>query len=460
MSIFTPTYPWTTSGTTIPAGYQNVLVSSITAGGGGVLFLPSVTTQDVGIGNTITITDSSNFISSSAGIIIKPNTSDSGFTINGSLQYTSYATGAPIVLTYLGANSWIAVSGGGSSFIYTQTLWVDPAGNDLTAVVGDFSKPWASVSAAIQYAMDNVSDGTVHIMSGKYNETVPIIATRSTPRGTNVISEPGVAIELALGNNYWISDHYNPISGDVYPIRINWEGGFAYTPVSPGTSLPCTIKVVGGDDHLYSSRVDSYLRFKNVCIVKESAAAPGSGNNLFHLRGDSGGGSATTLYLDGCRIYTAGQFEPIISAKNVGLSGFRYSIDIKSSELIWNGEYELSTANSYNCIWLDNDGSQLNMRNSLIWGINSSANGNESPIYTDSFRNLISIDDIQFHSVIGSGGAAGLLPTIYSNSAPPLLPTPIYIGARCISEYDVNFQCSNPLLGDLSTGLFFPPPLL
>ena len=308
--------------------------------------------------------------------------------------------------------------------------------------------------------MDNVLGGTVHIMSGYYYETVPIIATQIRVYGTNVISEPGVAIDLDLANNYWIRDIYNPISGDVYPIRINWEGGFAYTGDSPGTSLPYTIKVLGGDDHLYSSRVDSYLRFKNVCIVKESAAAPGSGNNLFQLRGNINGGSATTLYLDGCRIYTAGQFEPIISAQNVGLGGFRYRIDIKSSELIWSGEYELSTANSYNCIWLDNDGSQLNMRNSLIWGINSSANGNESPIYTDSNRNLISIDDIQFHSLIGSGGAAGLLPTIYSNSAPPLPPSPIYIGARCISEYDVNFQCSNPLLGDLSTGLFFPTPLL
>lgn len=356
----------------------------------------------------------------------------------------------------------IAVSGGGSSFIYTQTLWVDPAGNDLTAAVGDFTKPWASVSTAIQYAMDNVNGGTVHIMSGKYIETVPIIATQWRTRGTNVISEPGVAIELDLGGNYWISDRFDPLIGFM-PIRINWEGGFAYTPDSPGTSLPYTIKVLGANDYLYKSIASSYLRFKNVCIIKEIGEEDeASAKSFFQLRGghvDYAIDTNTYLYLDSCRIYTTGIFEPIITTEDDPDSSeyYNYYIDIKSSELIWAGRYDPETANTYNCIrfgFSRNGTSWLNLRNSLIWGKHYQS---ESPIYTSNYGgNKISIDDVQFQCW---GLGETIRPTICSDPTPNPV-TPIYIGARCISAFDVNFQCSNPLLGDLSTGLDFPTPIL
>lgn len=92
------------------------------------------------------------------------------------------------------------------------------------------------------------------------------------------------------------------------------------------------------------------------------------------------------------------------------------------------------------------------MRNSLIYGTNTSSSGPGAPIYSAGHRCKISIDDIQFHSASGTSGTAGLRPSVYSNAT----TLPIYIGAMCISEFDVNYQCSNPLTGgDLRTDLYF-----
>ena len=93
----------------------------------------------------------------------------------------------------------------------------------------------------------------------------------------------------------------------------------------------------------------------------------------------------------------------------------------------------------------------------MIYATNESSSGPDAPIYSEGFKANVSIDDIQFHSASGTSGTAGLRPTVYSNAT----TLPVYIGARCISEFDTNYQCSNPLTGgDLRTNLYFPPPTL
>jgi hypothetical protein len=300
-------------------------------------------------------------------------------------------------------------------------------------------------------------------MSGNYTETQAIVATRVNPLGINVISEPGVKIDVDLDGGFWINDNIDTLLAESYPIIINWEGGFSYRSTSPTTELPYTIKMIGNGDYLYRSIVDSYIRFKNVCIIKKTTLGDGKALSLFFLNGNVDYGIATRLYLDGCRIYSTSAFEPIINIEDSSTpEGFKTFVDIKSSELIWNGEwndYPVNTVNKFNCIRMQQTAyTTLNIRNSLIYGINgTSGAGNESPIYSGGPNNKISINDVQFHSAKGSSGTAGLLPTIYSQTA----TLPIYIGARCISEFDSNNNCSNPLTGgDLRTGLFFPPPII
>jgi hypothetical protein len=327
---------------------------------------------------------------------------------------------------------------------------VDPNGNDGTAVVGDFTLPWATVSGAIQYAMDNVEDGTVHIMSGQYNETVQIVPTLTGGFGINVISEPGVDIivDLGGGGNSWITDD----APNLYPIKINWEGAFGFGKYRPNAAPPSTITITGDGDKLYVSRYNSYLRFKNVCIVKDDTDTATS-EGIFHLTGDATYGYTTTLWLDGCRIVGQSIYSPIIKAQNAStMTSFSYNIDIKSCEIIWNGEFETTQGNRACFKFMEDRGVTLNMRNSYIFGTNEGIVGNDVPIYLGGRRNLISIDDVQFHAYANTAGVE----TIYAVTA----GQQIWISTRCISWFDVPFNCTNPIFGVLDCNITFPQPII
>jgi hypothetical protein len=338
----------------------------------------------------------------------------------------------------------------GINFIYTRTLWVDPNGDDVTAGLGDFSLPWKTVSGAIQYAMDNILHGaTVHIMSGDYIETTSIIPVNNQAVGINVISEPGVAIDVNLGGGgqAWIQDD----APNGYAIKINWEGGFGYNNGRPGGNLPYTILIQGDRDMLYKSQYDSYLRFKNVCIIKDDNDEATS-DGIFFLNGDSTYGSTTNLYLDDCRIQANGKFSPIITAANESMPSFAYNIDIKSSEIIWNGEYDPGSPYTRSCfILFEVGGVILNVRNSLIFGINQ-ASGNAAPIYLGGNGHQIYIDDVQFPAYGNTSGVG----TIYSET----VGAPIWISSRCISRFAVPINCTNPIFGVLDCDLQLPYPII
>jgi hypothetical protein len=69
--------------------------------------------------------------------------------------------------------SWsVSVSGGGGSvFTYAKTLFVDPLGNDSTALPGRQDKPWQTIGAAILYLKDNSkTEWTIEVFPGVYNQ--------------------------------------------------------------------------------------------------------------------------------------------------------------------------------------------------------------------------------------------------------------------------------------------------
>ena len=150
MAIFTPTYSWTTNPGAVPEGYQSVIVGSPSAGNGGTLELPSVNTQKIGVGHTITIIDPANLISQSNGIKINPNNLDSGFKINGEAQYISYVKGVPVTLTYVGNGSWLA-SSGTSLYANVKTIYVNFEGGGST-IPGSLRR-----DLAVQYDMEIIS---------------------------------------------------------------------------------------------------------------------------------------------------------------------------------------------------------------------------------------------------------------------------------------------------------------
>jgi hypothetical protein len=57
----------------------------------------------------------------------------------------------------------------GCCFTHAKTLFVDPNGNDLTALEGKQTKPWKTIAAAVEYLADNVRIGyTIEVFPGDY----------------------------------------------------------------------------------------------------------------------------------------------------------------------------------------------------------------------------------------------------------------------------------------------------
>jgi hypothetical protein len=293
-------------------------------------------------------------------------------------------------------------------------------------------------------------------MSGEYLETVAIIPTSvgADGNGINVISEPGVDITVNLGGGgqAWIKD--DAVNG--YAIRINWEGAFGFGKYRPITTPASTIRITGDGDMLYKSQINSHLRFKNVCIVKDDEDTVTS-KGIFYLNGDITYGTATTLWLDGCRIQTLGIYSPIISVANTGApTGFKYNIDVKSSEIIWYGEYAGGNPYTRSCFYFRPAlGVALRMSNSYIFGYNPA--GNDVPIYLGGNGNNIYLDDVQFYAFDNFASVE----TIYSLTA----GAPIWISSRCLSWFNLPVNCTNPIFGVLDCNLtphlqLFPNPII
>ena len=65
-------------------------------------------------------------------------------------------------------------TGSGSSFTYAQTVFVDPNGNDATALEGRLDFPWQTIEGAISYLETNLKTNyTVWVFPGDYVETKP-----------------------------------------------------------------------------------------------------------------------------------------------------------------------------------------------------------------------------------------------------------------------------------------------
>ena len=77
--------------------------------------------------------------------------------------------------------------GGGNSDI----LYVDPTGNDLTAVAGDISKPYATIKAACATA---TTGQVVEVNTGSYTEANPITVPS------------GVLVTSSVGDQGWVGD--------------------------------------------------------------------------------------------------------------------------------------------------------------------------------------------------------------------------------------------------------------
>jgi hypothetical protein len=82
---------------------------------------------------------------------------------------------------------------------YSYTLFVDPSGNNSTAIIGDYTKPWQTINAAINYAgtSSQPTNGyTVHIFRGNYTATQSV--TYAANKSISLFFEPNANLDVTL----------------------------------------------------------------------------------------------------------------------------------------------------------------------------------------------------------------------------------------------------------------------
>lgn len=145
MSIWKPTYPVTLTPDTIPGGYQTAEIAY--SAPSGQLYLPSITNGEVGVGTELYLIDPASQIVS---LDVFPNTSDLGFTINGSTSITITTSNTPYIFVYTDGGGWTAITGpvGGSSSSTEYNLVASNSGSYASTTdswfVGGRNSGWSS----------------------------------------------------------------------------------------------------------------------------------------------------------------------------------------------------------------------------------------------------------------------------------------------------------------------------
>ena len=138
----------------------------------------------------------------------------------------------------------------GSSFVYSRTLFVDPNGEDSSALPGRLDKPWRHIWAAVDFLNNNLlSEWTIWVFPGFYVEDSPWSFIDC--RYTTVKLNGGVHItfDLKSPNSYLIRGSRSfSIIGDDRSIAGSVPGALIS---SKGTYAPETMFIIDATDNYY-----------------------------------------------------------------------------------------------------------------------------------------------------------------------------------------------------------------
>ena len=85
-----------------------------------------------------------------------------------------------------------------------KTIFVDPNGNDSTAVIGNIIQPFQTITGAINYVIDNSLTGyNIHVFSGNYTESVQVIPIAYS-LSIFINFDPGVYVSFDTFTGSWI----------------------------------------------------------------------------------------------------------------------------------------------------------------------------------------------------------------------------------------------------------------
>jgi hypothetical protein len=147
-------------------------------------------------------------------------------------------------------------TGGGSSFVYDKTLFVDPNGDDTTAQVGRIDLPWETIQGAIQRLQELGSSKeligyTIWVFPGEYIEDTPWEFTSNFNK-TTIKLNGGVSVIFDLkssstyailgNNNFSIVGDDQSISGGLPNVSITSIKPTGFLIESPTTLILITAK--------------------------------------------------------------------------------------------------------------------------------------------------------------------------------------------------------------------------
>ncbi len=204
-------------------------------------------------------------------------------------------------------------------YLYEDILFVDPRGNDSTAVVGYVDKPWAKVKSASDYIENNnLLNKIVYILSGTYSESR---MTSTIDKGYHLVSgarilQANSAFPLFIINNCNIAI----TSDSKFDCSIGTTSGtYIINLSSASKTASCIIEntnlITGTVGFLITgSSFESTMDIRNSIIDANITSATLSTNPVFNQTGYS------TLSLHNSKIYSNLPNRPISLIKSTSTS--------------------------------------------------------------------------------------------------------------------------------------------
>ena len=159
---------------------------------------------------------------------------------------------------------------------YSYTLFVDPSGNNSTAVIGDYTRPWQTINAAINYAGTSsqpTGGYTLHIFRGNYTETTSV--TFDANESISLFFEPNVNLTVTLASvGYWFTHN-----GGLGSVNVSGSGKSNYISSNFGVFR------VGANGQSSPSRFS--LNINNITISSSNASnytSTGNGVVIYSIR--------------------------------------------------------------------------------------------------------------------------------------------------------------------------------
>ena len=183
---------------------------------------------------------------------------------------------------------------------YSYTLFVDPSGNNSTAVIGDYTRPWQTINAAINYAGTSsqpTGGYTLHIFRGNYTETTSV--TFDANESISFFFEPNVNLTVTLASvGYWFTHN-----GGLGSVNVSGSGKSNYISSNfgvfrvgaNGQSSPSRFSLNINNITISSSNASNYTSTVNGVVIYSIRSTVNIDNSIVSLT--TAGGSGIYQYV-------------------------------------------------------------------------------------------------------------------------------------------------------------------